>query len=159
MDQLLKLIENNPRLSNAEMGVMLGMDENEVAEKIKAYEECGVIKGYRAILDEVKANPQSVTAMIELKVQPKFGHGFDEVAERIAALEEVESVYLMSGENDLNCIVKDKSFEEVAKFVVKRLSPLEDIVSTKTNFILKRFKEQGVDFNSDATDDRGTYSL
>lgn len=159
MDSLLKIIENNPRLSNAEIAVLLGSTEKEVTQAINLYEESGVIKGYRAILDESKANPQAVTAMIDIKVQPKFGHGFDDVAKRISALDEVESVYLMSGGADLCCIVKDKSFEEVANFVVKRLSPLEDVVSTKTNFILKRFKEQGVDLCNSNVDDRGTISL
>lgn len=159
MDRLLQLIESNPRLSNEEIAVMLGSTEKEVSEAIKLYEESGVIRGYRAILDEAKANPRAVTAMIDIKVQPKFGHGFDDVAQRIAALEEVESVYLMSGGTDLCCIVKDKSFEEVAMFVVKRLSPLEDVVSTKTNFILKRFKEQGVNLMEDNADDRRTISL
>lgn len=159
MDRLLKIIENNPRLSNEEIAVMLGSTEAEVTEAIKLYEESGVIKGYRAILDEAKANPLAVTAMIEINVQPKSGHGFDDIARRISALDEVESVYLMSGGADLCCIVKDKSFEEVAMFVVKRLSPLEDVVKTKTNFILKRFKEQGVNLCDDNTDDRGTISF
>lgn len=159
MDRLLQIIESNPRLTNAEIAVMLGKTEKEIDTAISLYEEAGVIKGYRAILDEAKANPQAVTAMIELKVQPKYGHGFDDVAKRISALDEVESVYLMSGGTDLCCIVKDKSFDEVAMFVVKRLSPLEDVVSTKTNFILKRFKEQGVNLVADEIDDRGTISL
>lgn len=159
MDRLLKLIENNPRLTNAEIAVMLGETESAIDEAIRLYEESGVIKGYRAIFDESKANPKAVTALIELKVQPKFGHGFNDVAERICALDEVESVYLMSGGTDLCCIVKDKSFEEVAMFVVKRLSPLEDVVSTKTNFILKRYKEQGVDLTDKNTDDRRAISL
>jgi DNA-binding Lrp family transcriptional regulator len=159
MDRLLYLIEKNPRLTNEELAVMLGLTEQEVTEQIRLYEESGVIKGYRAIIDKEKAHAQSVTALIEIKVQPKFGHGFDEVAERISALEEVESIYLMSGGYDLCCIVKNKSFEEVAMFVVKRLSPLEDVVSTKTNFILKKYKEQGVFFTEVPKDDRRKISL
>lgn len=159
MDRLLYLIENNPRLTNAEIAVMLGITEEEVVEKIRLYEESGVIKGYRAILDKNKLHDSSVTALIEIKVQPKFGHGFDDVAQRIANLDEVESIYLISGGYDLCCIVEDKSFDEVAMFVVKRLSPLEDVVSTSTNFILKRYKQQGVSMVEEAKDDRGTYSL
>lgn len=159
MDRLLYLLESNPRLSNAELAVMLGITEEEVKEKIRLYEESGVIKGYRAILDKELLHDQSVTALIEIKVQPKFGHGFDEVAERIANLDEVESIYLMSGGYDLCCIVQNKSFEEVAMFVVKRLSPLEDVVSTSTNFILKKYKQQGVNMKKDVKDDRGTYSF
>lgn len=159
MDRLLYLFETNPRLTNEELAVMLGITEEEVKEKIRLYEESGIIKGYRAILDKEKVHEQSVTALIEIKVQPKFGHGFDEVAQRIANLDEVESIYLMSGGYDLCCIVEDKSFEEVAMFVVKRLSPLEDVVSTATNFILKKYKQQGVNFTDDQKDDRGTYSF
>lgn len=159
MDRLLYLIEKNPRLTNAEIAVMLGVSEQEVTEQIRLYEESGVIKGYRALIDKEKAHEQKVTALIEIKVQPKFGHGFDEVAQRISRLEEVESVYLISGGYDLCCIVEDKSFEEVAMFVVKRLSPLEDVVSTATNFILKKYKEQGVLFTKKPKDDRGTISL
>lgn len=159
MDRLLYLLETNPRLSNEELAVMLGVTEEEVKAQIKLYEESGVIKGYRALIDKDKAHAQTVTALIEIKVQPKFGHGFDEVAERIARLDEVESVYLISGGYDLCCIVEDRSFEEVAMFVVKRLSPLEDVVSTATNFILKKYKEQGVLFTQNQIDDRGTISL
>lgn len=159
MDRLLYILEQNPRLSNAEIATMLGVTEEEVKQQIRIYEESGVIKGYRAIIDKNKAYTQNCTALIEIKVQPKFGHGFDEVAERIANLEEVESIYLMSGGYDLCCIVQDKSFEEVAMFVVKRLSPLEDVVSTKTNFILKKYKEQGISFAETQIDDRGTYSF
>ncbi len=159
MDRLLYLIEKNPRLSNAELAVMLGVTEEEVEAQIRLYEDSGVIKGYRALIDKNKAHAQTVTALIEIKVQPKFGHGFDEVAQRIARLDEVESLYLISGGYDLCCIVEDKSFEEVAMFVVKRLSPLEDVVSTATNFILKKYKEQGVSFAEKSKDDRGTISL
>lgn len=159
MDRLLYLLETNPRLTNEELAVMLGVSEDEVGEQIRIYEESGVIKGYRAILDKEKINARDCTALIEIKVQPKFGHGFDEVAQRIANLEEVESIYLMSGGYDLCCIVQNKSFEEVAMFVVKRLSPLEDVVSTTTNFILKKYKEQGISFAEQTKDDRGTISL
>lgn len=159
MDKLLYLLETNPRLTNEELAIMLGVTEEQVEEQIKLYEESGVIKGYRAIIDKNKIHAQSCTALIEIKVQPKFGNGFDDVAQRIANLEEVESIYLISGGYDLCCIVQNKSFEEVAMFVVKRLSPIEDVVSTSTNFILKTYKEQGVNFAENIIDDRGTYSL
>ncbi len=159
MDRLLYLLESNPRLTNAELAVMLGVSEEEVKEKIELYENTGVIKGYRAIIDKEKTQAQTVTALIEIKVQPRFGHGFENIAERIAQLDEVESVYLVSGGFDLCCLVTDKSFEEVAMFVAKRLSPLEDVVSTATHFILKKYKEQGVFLTAKPADDRGTISL
>lgn len=159
MDKLLNLIEKNPRLSNKEIAVMLGVDEKEVEEKIRLYEETGVIKGYRAMIDKDKAQAQTVTALIEIKVHPKFEHGFDEVAQQISSLEEVESVYLMSGGFDLCCMVTDKSFQEVALFVASRLAPMESVVSTATHFILKKYKEQGVLFSEPVKDDRGNISF
>lgn len=159
MDKLLVLIEKNPRLSNKEIAVMLGISEEDVEEKIRIYEQTGIIKGYRAIIDKNKAYAETVTALIEIKVQPKFGHGFDEIANKIAQLEEVESIYLMSGGFDLCCLVSDKSFQEVAMFVANRLSPLDGVVSTATHFILKKYKEQGVFFTEKKKDDRGTISL
>ena len=159
MDKLLNLIEKNPRLSNKEIAVMLGTDEKEVEEKIRLYEDTGVIKGYRAMIDKDKAQAQTVTALIEIKVHPKFEHGFDEVAQQISSLEEVESVYLMSGGFDLCCMVTDKSFQEVALFVASRLAPMESVMSTATHFILKKYKEQGVLFSDHVKDDRGNISL
>lgn len=159
MDKLLNLIEKNPRLSNKEIAVMLGTDEKEVEEKIRLYEDTGVIKGYRAMIDKDKAQAQTVTALIEIKVHPKFEHGFDEVAQQISSLEEVESVYLMSGGFDLCCMVTDKSFQEVALFVASRLAPMESVVSTATHFILKKYKEQGILFSGPVEDDRGNISF
>lgn len=159
MDKLLSLIETNPRLSNKEIAVMLGADEKDVEEQIRLYEQTGVIKGYRAMIDKEKAHAETVIALIEIKVQPKFSRGFDDIANRIAQLEEVESVYLMSGGFDLCCMVSDKSFQEVAMFVANRLSPLEGVVSTATHFILKKYKEQGVMFSAAYEDDRGTISF
>lgn len=159
MDKLLSLIEKNPRLSDKEIGVMLGITEEEAAKKIRLYEESGVIKGYRAMIDKEKAQAETVTALIEIKVHPQFEHGFDEVAQRISQLEEVESVYLMSGGFDLCCMVTDKTFQEVAMFVASRLSPMDSVMSTATHFILKKFKEQGVMFYETPKDDRGNFSF
>lgn len=159
MDKLLALIEENPRLSNKEMAVILGMNEEEVEKQIKLYEDTGIIKGYRAIIDKEKANAQTVTALIEIKVHPKFEHGFNQIAQMISAFEEVDNVYLMSGAYDLCCFVSDKSFQEVAMFVANRLSPLDGVVSTATHFILKRFKEQGVLLAETPKDDRGNISF
>jgi DNA-binding Lrp family transcriptional regulator len=154
MEKLLEILETNPRLSNREIAVMLGKTEEEVEAQIRLYEETGIIKGYRAMIDKNKAKMQTVTALIEIRVQPKFGHGFDEIANRIAQLEEVESIYLMSGG-----MVSDKSFEEIALFVANRLSPLDGVMSTATHFILKKYKEQGVFFTEAPKDDRGIFSF
>lgn len=159
MKKILEIIEKNPRLTNAEIAVMLGVSEEDIEKKLKALEDDGIIKGYRSIIDKDKADIQSVTALIEIKVQPKFGHGFDELAKRISELEEVESVYLMSGAYDLCCLVSDKTFQEVAMFVANRLSPMDSVVSTATHFILKKYKEQGIFFTEAPKDDRGYISL
>ena len=159
MDRLLDLIEKNPRLTNAELAVMLGTTEKQVKEQIKTLEESGIIKGYRAIIDKDKAAMQNVTALIEIKVHPKFAHGFEEIAERISQFDEVESVYLMSGGYDLCALVNNKSFQEVAMFVARRLSTLEDVLSTATHFILKRYKEQDIIMFDKPKDDRGNISL
>ena len=158
-EKLLNLIEENARLSSKEMSVMLGISEQEVESEIKAIEDNGVIKGYKAIVDIEKTNSETVSALIEIKIQPKYGHGFNDVAERISKLDEVESVFLMSGAFDLAVMVTDRSFHEVAMFVAERLSPLEGVVSTATHFILKKYKEKGVFFNAEQKDDRGTISL
>ena len=134
MDKLLHLLMENPRLTNEELAQTLGMTEQDVAAKIAEYENQGIIKGYSTVIDHDALQDDTVTALIEIKVKPKFGHGFDEIAERIAALEEVESVYLMSGSYDLCCIVSDKSFQVVSMFVSRRLSP------TTTHFILNGIK-------------------
>lgn len=160
MEKILDIIEKNPRLSNRDIAVMLGITEQEVEDKIRVFEQTGVIRGYRAMIDREKVTSDStVTALIEIKVQPKFGHGFDEIAQRISVLDEVEAVYLMSGGFDLCCIVSDKSFQEVAMFVAKRLSPMDSVVSTATHFILKKYKDQGVFFTENPKDDRGNISF
>lgn len=159
MEKLLSVLEKNPRLTNEELAVMLNRDVKMLENDIKILEDSGIIKGYRAMIDKDKLGSQTVTAFIEIKVQPKIGHGFEETACRIAEMEEVETVFLMSGGFDLACMVTDKSFKEVAMFVAKRLSPMDNVVSTATHFILKKYKEQGVLFVDDIEDDRGIYSF
>ena len=116
-------------------------------------------RAYKAFIDTEKTSKQTVTALIELKIRPKYGRGFDDLAERISQMEEVESIYLMSGAFDLTVFVTDKSFHDVAMFIAKRLSPLEGVVSTATHFILKKYKENGVLMADEPVDDRGTVSL
>ncbi len=159
MNKLLQLLESDARLTNKELAVMLGKSEKEITDEIKLLEETGVIKGYKAIVDKEKADYETVSALIEIKVQPKYGRGFDDIAGRIADLEEVESIYLMSGGFDLMVMVSDKSFHEVAMFIANRVSPLEGVVSTATHFILKKYKELGVLFSDEIKDDRGTVSF
>lgn len=159
MDRLLKLIECNARLTDRELAVMLGTEEESVQKQLAEYESNGTIKGYHTIFDKEKLGDDRVTAFIEIKVQPKLGMGFDEIANRIAQLDEVESLYLMSGGFDLAVMLTGKTFQEVAMFVAKRLSPLDSVVSTSTHFLLRRYKEAGVLVDSPKIDDRGKIVL
>ena len=144
MDPLLTLLRDNAALSPARLAPMLNLSETEVASRIKAYENDRVILGYRAILDEEKLGVDLVRAVIEVKITPERGGGFDRLAERIAKYSEVRSCYLMSGGYDLLVFVKGASLQKVAGFVSEKLSTVEGVLSTATHFMLKPYKEQGV---------------
>ena len=155
MDKLLKLLDTNARLTNAQLAVMLDRPEAEVAAQIAALERSGVIRAYKALIDWDRTEREYVTAIIELKVTPKRDLGFEAVAETIMRFEEVESVYLMSGGYDLSVVVNGRTFKDVAMFVAKRLSPLDSVISTATHFVLRRYKEKGVLFLGEEKDERG----
>lgn len=159
MDQLLKILQNNARLSLGELSVMTGLTEKEVGDRMEQLEADGVIRGYKTIINWDTLDVKNVSALIEIKVTPKLGHGFDEIAERITRFEEVESVYLMSGAYDLAVMVKGRTFQDVAMFVAKRLSPMDSVLSTATHFLLRRYKDVGIAMNNGERDDRGTVSL
>ena len=159
MNKILELLSQDARISNSEISAVLGISEDEVKKQNALYEDSGVIKGYKAIIDKNKANISTTSALIEITVQPKFANGFDELAEKISDFEEVESIFLMSGGFDFAVMVTDKSFEEVAMFVAHRLAPLDGVLSTATHFILKKYKEHGVQFTENCGDDRGNISL
>ena len=144
MDPLLKLLQDNAALRPAQLAAMLNRPEQEVAGQIKAYETDHVILGYRAILNEEKLGLESVRAVIEVKITPERGGGFDRLAERIAKYHEVKSCYLMSGGYDLLVIVEGKNLRDVASFVSEKLATIHGVISTATHFMLKPYKEQGV---------------
>ena len=154
MDKLLKLLDTNARLTNAQLAVMLDRTEDEVAAQIAALERSGVIRAYKALIDWDRTEREYVTAIIELKVTPKRDLGFEAVAETIMRFEE-ESVYLMSGGYDLSVFVNGRTFKDVAMFVAKRLSTLDSVLSTATHFVLRRYKDDGVMFLGDEKDERG----
>lgn len=140
---ILTLLSKNARLGFREIADMVGLSEDEVRQKVSELEASGIICGYMALIDWEKTSKNVYKARIELKVTPKNGHGFDELAETIAQFDEVESISLMSGEYDLDITVCAESFKEVALFVATRLAPLEGVVSTKTTFMLRKYKEKG----------------
>lgn len=155
MDLLLRLLDQNARLTDAQLATMLNVSENEVRSRIAALEKSGALCAYKAVIDWEKTDRNRVTAIIELKVIPRPDVGFEEIAERISSFEEVESVYLMSGGYDLSVRVNGHSFQEIASFVSRRLATLDSVQSTATHFILRRYKESNVAFNPEQKDERG----
>lgn len=158
-EKLLKILEKDSRYSASELASMLDTNEEEIKKLIDKLEKEKVICGYKTIIDWDKVNDIHVTALIELKVIPQKNAGFEEIAETIMLMSEVESVYLMSGGYDLCVTVKGRSFKEVALFVAKRLAVMNNIESTATHFVLRRYKEVGVEMMDKDTDDRGIYSF
>ena len=158
MDALLKLLKSNARLSSAELAVMLGTTESDIEEQISDYEKRGIIKGYTAIIDESAVDPNTVTALIELKVTPLSQSGFDEIAQEIAEHEEVESVRLMSGAYDIIVSVTGSNIREISQFVSARLAAIDAVTSTATHFQLKAYKENGVMIHAEESDERGMIS-
>ena len=144
MDPLLKLLQDNAALKPAQLAAMLNVPETEVVSKIKGYEADGVILGYRTVLNEEKLGVDLVRAVIEVKITPERGGGFDRLAARIAKYKEVHSCYLMSGAYDLLVVVEGNNLRDVARFVSEKLATVQGVLSTATHFMLKPYKEQGV---------------
>lgn len=158
-NKLLRLLNDNARLSDEELSVMTQMSKDEIHSTISAMEDEGLIRGYKAVIDWERLDDFHVSALIELKVTPKAGLGFEEVAAKVSKYPQVESVFLMSGGYDLSVMVKGRTFQEVAMFVAKELSTIDSVVSTATHFILRRYKEFDVELMSDPHDDREVISL
>lgn len=154
MEEILEILEKNSRYSAEQIAVMTGRPVEEVAEAIKQYEDKKVILGYNTKINWEKTEKEFVTALIEVKVTPQRGEGFDKVAERIYKFTEVKAVYLMSGGFDLTVIIEGKTMKEVAYFVAEKLAPLESVLSTATHFVLKKYKDEGIIFDPKPRDDR-----
>jgi DNA-binding Lrp family transcriptional regulator len=154
MDPLLKLLHDNAALKPAQLAKMLNSSEAEVAAKIKTYEENRVILGYRTVLNEEKLGVDIVRAVIEVKITPERGGGFDRLAERIAKYKEVNSCYLISGSYDLLVVLEGNNLREVASFVSEKLATIQGVISTATHFMLKPYKEQGVLMSHEPNEER-----
>lgn len=152
MDKLLQLLSTNSGFTTAEMATMLGEPEDYIKAQIKEYENKGIIKGYQAVVNWEEVEDSYVEALIELKVTPKKETGFDEMAELCMAFEEVESVYLMAGAYDFALIVMGESMQDIAMFVAKKLSTIDGVLSTATHFIMRRYKDRGMNLTD--LDDR-----
>jgi DNA-binding Lrp family transcriptional regulator len=159
MEKLLQLLERNAHYTNEELAVMLGTTVAEVEKKIEAYENLGVIRGYKTVIDHNKLEEERVYALIELKVTPHHGTGFDEIAEQIVSYPQVQNLYLMSGGYDLAVMITAHTFKDVALFVSQRLAQLDSVLSTATHFILSKYKESGVSLMGEEVDERGNIGL
>ena len=157
--KILRLMENDARISTADIATVVGISESEVEEAIRSMEAEGIIRGYKTIIDRERIDENSVSATIELKVVPKAERGFEEVAERIALYPEVESVSLMSGGCDLSVVVTGKTFRDVSTFVAKELATIDSVTATATQFIMKRYKDHGVLLTDEEADEREAISL
>ena len=157
-EKLLALLGEDARYTAAELATMLGVEEADVRAAVTELEKSGVIRGYKTLIDWASVDDVHVTAIIELKIVPQADAGFEEIAERIAGFEHVESVYLMSGGYDLCVTVTGQTFQKVAMFVAKRLATMDGVTSTATHFVLRRYKDMGV-VMCDTPDDRGRISL
>ena len=153
-EKILTFIEKNSRIDLKELAIMLGVEEAVVMNELEQMEAEHIICGYHTIIDWDKVGMEKVTAMIEVRVTPQRGMGFDKVAERIYNYPEVNSVYLISGGFDFMVTLEGKSLREVSQFVSEKLSTLDAILSTKTNFILKKYKDHGTIIAEKKKDER-----
>lgn len=154
MEEILEILEKNSKYSEEEIAVMTGKPVEVVREAIKKYEEQNVIVGYTTLINWENTSKESVVALIEVKVTPQRGEGFDKVAERIYRFPEVKACYLMSGGFDLTVIIEGKTMKEVALFVAEKLAVQESVLSTATHFVLKKYKDKGSIFEEKPKDDR-----
>ncbi|MGX9134866.1 Lrp/AsnC family transcriptional regulator [Rummeliibacillus sp. JY-2-4R] len=153
--EIVEILEKDARLATTDLAKMIGLSVEETEQSIKKLEENNVIVKYISLIDWTKVDQHpGVRAMIDVKVTPKQGVGFDDIAERIYRFDEVTSVYLMSGAFDLSVIIEGKSLNEVANFVSKKLSTLDSVISTTTHFILNKYKHDGIIFEPDKKDPR-----
>ena len=153
-EQILRLLEKNSRIDIKEIAILVGKTEAEVANEIAQMEKEGIIRGYYTLINWDNTNDERVSALIEVKVTPQRGIGFDKIAERISKFDEVKSVYLMSGGFDFTVILEEKTMKEIAQFVTSKLSTLDEVLNTATHFVLKKYKDYGVTMMEEHKDER-----
>lgn len=152
--QILSYLEKNSKMDPIEIAILLGTEPDVVENEIRKMEEEKIICGYHTMIDWDKTSSEMVTALIEVRVTPQRGQGFDSIAERIYKYPEVRSVYLISGGYDLMVILEGKTLKEVSQFVTDKLSTLDSVLSTATHFILKKYKDHGTIFDQKIKDER-----
>ena len=156
--ELLKSIEKNSKIATTDLSKMLGVSEADVLNELAELEKEHIICGYLTLIDWDKTDAEKVTGLIEVKVTPQRGQGFDRIAERIYNYPEVSSVYLISGAYDLLVTMEGNSLKDIAEFVSDKLSTLDTVLSTATHFILKKYKDHGIIFDSKHEDEREAIS-
>jgi len=152
--ELLRLIENNSRLSYEEIGTMLGVSSAEVEQEITRLKDENVILGYQTIINWEKKAPDNCIGMIEVRVTPVKNKGYDHLAQVLSKYDKVTACYLMSGGFDLMIIYEDKTLRDIATFVTEKIATQEGVLSTTTHFILKKYKASGVIYDNTERDDR-----
>ena len=153
-DELLAIVEKNSRIDTKELAVLLGVQEIDIINELQKLQEEGIICGFHTLINWEKTDIEKVTALIEVRVTPQRGQGFDTIAERIYKYPEVRAVYLISGGFDLLVILEEKSLKEISGFVSDKLSTLDSVLSTATHFILKRYKDHGTILGKKQEDER-----
>ena len=153
-EQILKTIEKNSRISMKELAILLGKEEIDVANEVALMEAEGVICGYHTLINWEQTSLEKVNALIEVRVTPQRGQGFDNIAERIYKYPEVDAVYLISGGYDLLVSLEGKSLKEISNFVSDKLSTLDSVLSTATHFVLKKYKDHGTVLSKKEEDER-----
>ncbi|MBP3395828.1 MAG: Lrp/AsnC family transcriptional regulator [Clostridia bacterium] len=157
MNTILKLLEENATLTHEQLALMCNKETGDIKRMIEDYEQEGVILGYKTMIDWDKTDREYVSALIEVKITPQRDRGFDRVAEKIYNYPEVQSLYLMSGGFDLCVLIEGKTMKEVAYFVAQKLATIEDVISTSTHFVLRKYKDKGVIYGAPEIDERGYY--
>ncbi len=157
MDQFLKILEDNANLTPEQLAVMCNKEVGDIKKFIEQNEKDGVILGYKTMIDWDKTDRGYVTALIEVKITPQRDRGFDRVAEIIYNYPEVQSLYLMSGSYDLCVLIEGKTMREVAYFVAQKLATIDDVISTATHFVLRKYKDKGVTYGVVEVDERGNF--
>ena len=155
MDNFLKILEDNANLTPEQLAVMCNKEVGDIKKFIEQQEKDGVILGYKTMIDWDKTDREYVTALIEVKITPQRDRGFDRVAEIIYNYPEVQSLYLMSGSYDLCVLIEGKTMREVAYFVAQKLATIDDVISTATHFVLRKYKDKGVIYGVVDVDERG----
>lgn len=153
-ERILAIIEKNSRIDIHDLALILDTTEIAVANEIAQMEKENIICGYHTLINWDNTSDEKVIALIEVKVTPQRGMGFDKIAERIYKFDEVEAVYLMSGGFDFTVIIEGKTMRSVAQFVSDKLAPMEAVMSTATSFVLKKYKEHGTILVKESTDER-----